>query len=71
MQKCYHRKLKKNIEENRKEPKEKLWPKKGEKEGGENEHKGGGGKGRNEVPYIATSVCRYLYPSQFLTTLLR
>ena len=26
------------------------------------------GVGRNEVPYIATNICRYLYPSQFLTT---
>ena len=49
MQKCYHRKLKKNIEENRKEPKEKLWPKKGEKEGGENEHGRWEGKKRGPV----------------------
>ena len=26
----------------------------------------GEGMGRNEIPYIVT--CRYLYPSQFLTT---
>ena len=35
---------------------------KGEEDEGENED-GGGGMGRNEIPYIATNVCRCLYPS--------
>ena len=37
-----------------------------EKRKGGNEHVGGGGGERNEVPYIA--LHRYQYPSQFLTT---